>query len=96
MGANRLRSLGEYEGGKTEKEAAGMDPLTYAAISGGTSMLGSIMGAKSKRKQQERQAKIDAAQKQGELQHQAHGQRGQAQGNSLGQLMNAYRDALLR
>ena len=67
-----------------------------AAIGAGAGLMSDYFGGVAARKRQERKAKIDAAQKSGELQAQAHGQTGRGQQGALASLMSAYRDALVR
>lgn len=82
------------EGPKGGGGEGSMSGWGMAAQAGGQ-VLQQYMADIAERKRQERQAKIDAEQKAGEMQMQAHGQQGQAQGNALSQLMQAYRSSLM-
>lgn len=82
-------------GGGAAETASTANPWMAGGLAG-AAILKELMAGIAARKRQERGAKVKSHMASGQMQSQAHGQSGAGQQNALGQLMNAYRDSLVR
>lgn len=90
-----LNLLHSFIFGHTDCMLAVAPMIIAAGIQGLTSLVGGLFGANAKKAEEERQRKYEAEQKAFDTQKTGARQLGVNTQNSMGQLMNSYRDAFL-